>query len=70
MHKKDVVVKHKYMDIAMVGLGGAMSPLPPPPPNFFKNIIIYMGTNFGNFVLENYTFFLLKISLIILRVLL
>ena len=70
MHKKDVVVKHKYMDIAMVGLGGAMPPLPPPPPNFFKNIIIYMGTNFVNFVLENYTFFLLKISLIILRVLL
>ena len=33
-------------------------------------IIIYMGTNFSNFVLENYTFVPLKISLIFLRVLL
>ena len=41
-------------------------------PNFFfkKNIIIYMGTNFSNFVLENYTFDPLKILLILLRVLL
>ena len=40
-----------------------------PPPNFFKNIIKYMGTNFSNFVLENYTFVPLKISLILLRAL-
>ena len=53
------------MDGAMVGLGGAMAPL-----IFFKNIIKYMGTNFSNFVLENYTFVPLKISLILLRVLL
>ena len=37
---------------------------------FFFNIIIYMGTNFSNFVLENYIFAPLKILLIILRVLL
>ena len=37
---------------------------------FFLNIIKYMGTNFSNFVLENYTFVPLKISLILLRVLL
>ena len=49
----------------MVGLGGAMAPL-----IFLKNIIKYMGTNFSNFVLENYTFVPLKISLILLRVLL
>ena len=35
-----------------------------------KNIIIYMGTNFSNFVLKNYTFAPLKILLILLRVLL
>ena len=54
------------MDGAMVGLGGQW------PPNFFffLNIIIYMSTNFSNFVLENYTFDLLKILLILLRVLL
>ena len=54
------------MDGAMVGLGGAMA------PQFFlkKNIIIYMGTNFSNFVLENYTFDSLKILLILLGVLL
>ena len=40
------------------------------PPNFFLNIIKYMGTNFSNFVLENYTFDPLKILLIFLRVLL
>ena len=49
----------------MVGLGGAMT-----PPNFFLNIIKYMGINFNNFVLENYTFVPLKISLILLRALL
>ena len=53
------------MDGAMVGLGGAMA-----PPNFFLNIIKYMDTNFSNFVLENYTFVPLKISLILLRALL
>ena len=53
------------MDGAMVGLGGAMA-----PPIFFLNIIKYMGTNFSNFVLENYTFVPLKISLILLRALL
>ena len=53
------------MDGAMVGLGGAMA-----PPKFFFNIIKYMGTNFSNFVLENYTFVPLKISLILLRALL
>ena len=36
---------------------------PPPPP--FLNIIIYMGTNFSNFVLENYSLTPLKISLIL-----
>ena len=41
-----------------------------PPLIFFLNIIKYMGTNFSNFVLENYTFVPLKISLIILRALL
>ena len=48
------------MDGAMVGLGGNGHPL---PPKFFflKNIIIYMGFNFNNFVLENYTFVPLKI---------
>ena len=50
----------------MVGLGGAMAP----PNLFFLNIIKYMGTNFSNFILENYTFVPLKISLILLRVLL
>ena len=40
------------------------------PPNFFLNIIKYMGTNFSNFVLENYAFVPLKISLILLRALL
>ena len=40
------------------------------PPNFFLNIIKYMGIDFSNFVLENYTFVPLKISLILLRVLL
>ena len=52
------------MDGAMVGLGGAMA-----PANFFffLNIIKYMCTNFSNFVLENYTFVPLKISLILLR---
>ena len=40
------------------------------PPNFFLNIIKYMGTNFSNFILENYTFVPLKISLILLRALL
>ena len=50
------------MDGAMVGLL--------PPPNFFLNIIIYMDTNFNNFVIENYTFVPLKISLILLRALL
>ena len=54
------------MDGAMVGLGGARAP----PNFFFKNIIKYMGTNFSNFVLENYTFVPLKISLILLRALL
>ena len=49
------------MDGAMVGC--------PTPPIFFKNIIKYMGTNFSNFVLENYTFVPLKISLILLRAL-
>ena len=53
------------MDGAMVGLGGAMA-----PPKFFFNIIKYMDTNFSNFVLENYTFVPLKISLILLRALL
>ena len=53
------------MDGAMVGLGGQW-----PPKFFFLNIIIYMSTNFNNFVLENYTFDLLKILLILLRVLL
>ena len=53
------------MDGAMVGLGGAMA-----PPIFFLNIIKYIGTNFSNFVLENYTFVPLKISLILLRALL
>ena len=51
------------MDGAMVGLGGAMAPA----NFFFKNIIKYMCTNFSNFVLENYTFVPLKISLILLR---
>ena len=55
------------MDGAMVGLGGAMAP---PKIFFLKNIIIYMGSNFSNFVLENYTFAPLKILLILLRVLL
>ena len=57
---------YRIMDGAMVGLGGAMA------PQFFfkKNIIIYMGTNFSNFVLKNYTFDPLKILLILLRVLL
>ena len=54
------------MDGAMVGLGGAMAPL----NFFFLNIIKYMDTNFSNFVLENYTFVPLKISLILLRALL
>ena len=49
------------MDGAMVGIA---------PPNFFFNIIKYMSTNFNNFVLENYTFVPLKISLILLRALL
>ena len=40
------------------------------PPFFFLNIIIYMGTNFSNFILENYTFDPLKILLILLRLLL
>ena len=53
------------MDGAMVGLGGQC-----PPLIFFLNSIKYMGTNFNNFVLENYTFVSLKISLILLRVLL
>ena len=53
------------MDEAMVGLGGAMAPL----NFFFLNIIKYMDTNFSNFVLENYTFVPLKISLILLRAL-
>ena len=54
------------MDRAMVVLwGGGMA------PQFKKkNIIIYMGTNFSNFVLKNYTFAPLKILLILLRVLL
>ena len=40
-------------------------------PKFLKkNIIIYMGTNFRNFVLESYTFAPLKISLILLKLLL
>ena len=44
---------HLGMDGAMVGLGGAMA-----PPSFsFLNIIKYMGTNFSNFVLENYILF-------------
>ena len=55
----------RHMDRAMVGFGGTM-----PPKFFLKNIIKYIDTNFSNFVLENYTFVLLKISLIILRVLL
>ena len=42
----------------------------PPQICFLKNIIIYMDTNFSNFVLENYTFVPLKISLILLKVLL
>ena len=46
-------------------LGGGMA-----PPNFFLNIIKYMDTNFNNFVIENYTFVPLKISLILLRALL
>ena len=54
------------MDGAMVGLKGAMAPL----NFFFLNINKYMGTNFSNFVLENYTFVPLKISLILLRALL
>ena len=37
----------------------------PPPPPPFLNIIIYMGTNFSNFVLENYSLTPLKISLIL-----
>ena len=40
------------------------------PLNLKKNIIIYMGTNFSNFVLKNYIFAPLKILLILLRVLL
>ena len=40
------------------------------PKFFLKNIIKYIDTNFSNFVLENYTFVLLKISLILLKVLL
>ena len=55
----------RHMDRAMVGFGGTM-----PPKFFFKNIIKYIDTNFSNFVLENYTFVPLKISLILLRVLL
>ena len=54
------------MDGAMGGHGGQWPPL----IFFFLNIIKYMGTNFSNFVLENYTFVLLKISLILLRALL
>ena len=54
--------KVAIMDGAMVGLA--------PPNFFFLNIIKYMGTNFSNFILENYTFVPLKISLILLRVLL
>ena len=50
------------MDGAMVGLGAM-------PHNFFLNIIKYMGINFSNFVLENYAFVPLKISLILLRAL-
>ena len=42
----------------------------PPLIFFFLNIIKYMDTNFSNFVLENYTFVPLKISLILLRALL
>ena len=45
---------------------GAMAP----PNFFFLNIIKYMGTNFSNFILENYIFVPLKISLILLRALL
>ena len=60
------VKRYQGMDGAMVGLGGAMAP----PNFFFLNIIKYMGTNFSNFVLENYTFVPLKISLILLRALL
>ena len=55
----------RHMDRAMVGFGGTM-----PPKFFFKNIIKYIDTNFSNFILENYTFVPLKISLILLRVLL
>ena len=56
-------------DGAMVGLGGNG------PPNLKKYIyiyiiIIYMSTNFSNFVLKNYTFAPFKISLILLKVLL
>ena len=40
------------MDEAMVGLGGNASP----PPPLFLNISVYMGINFSNFVLLNYTF--------------
>ena len=53
-----------YMDGAMVGFGGNA------PYFFFFNIIKYMGTNFINFILENYAFVPLQISLIILRTLL
>ena len=60
------MAKVAIMDGAMVGLGGAIAP----PNLFFLNIIKYMGTNFSNFILENYTFVPLKISLILLRALL
>ena len=55
----------RHMDRAMVGFGGTM-----PPKFFLKNIIKYIDTNFSNFILENYNFVPLKISLILLKVLL
>ena len=61
---------------AMVGLGASNGPLKFVFVLFcfcfffFLNIIKYMNTNFSNFVLEIYTFVLLKILLILLKVLL
>jgi len=53
-------------------MDGAMVGFPPNPHKILKknNIIIYMSSNFSNFVLENYTFAPFKLSLIILIALL
>ena len=57
---------HKTHHLAWTEPWLDLGAIPPPPQNFFfLNITIYMGTNFSNFILENYIFAPLKITLIL-----